>query len=261
MRNLRLGSCLRMIGACPSLFAARCRGSGSSWRRTRRSARWTTWQRPPQQGAQPAGRGARGARGAAQPAAPSKPTPHWPDGRVNLSQAPGHQGLLERYGRQSHRYRWLRFADESLSCGSSFSGLGQRTICVPADPRGSRRSSRAMPTRGRHAVLHRSQWHGVHRSAGTPADLHYRWGKSRLAQNCDGTWPQASARGLAESRVISAIRSDIGRGKHLSLIPVGFNEKFWFIRGGLPHTRYMHLIERFTRTGFRHIEIRSDDRR
>src|SRR6185295_11028297 len=35
----------------------------------------------------------RGARGNAPPAAPSKPTPHWPDGRVNLSQAPGIKGF------------------------------------------------------------------------------------------------------------------------------------------------------------------------
>ena len=28
----------------------------------------------------------------------------------------------------------------------------------------------------------------------------------------------------------------------------GFNEKFWFTNGGLPHTEQLHLIERFTRT-------------
>src|SRR5215813_8274923 len=44
----------------------------------------------------PAGRGQGGARGGrrgAQPATPSKPTPRWPDGRVNLSQAPGVKGF------------------------------------------------------------------------------------------------------------------------------------------------------------------------
>ena len=30
----------------------------------------------------------------------------------------------------------------------------------------------------------------------------------------------------------------------------GFNEKFWFSNGGLPHTQQLHLIERFTRTDF-----------
>ena len=43
-------------------------------------------------GARGGGRGARGGRGAAD-ATPSKPTPRWPDGRVNLSQAPGIKGF------------------------------------------------------------------------------------------------------------------------------------------------------------------------
>jgi hypothetical protein len=43
-------------------------------------------------------------------------------------------------------------------------------------------------------------------------------------------------------------------GDTLVVDTVGFNEKFWFIRGGLPHTRYMHLTERFTRTDFDTLE-------
>jgi hypothetical protein len=31
---------------------------------------------------------------------------------------------------------------------------------------------------------------------------------------------------------------------------VGFNEKFWFTNGGLPHTEALHLTERFTRSDF-----------
>ena len=30
----------------------------------------------------------------------------------------------------------------------------------------------------------------------------------------------------------------------------GFNEKMWFTQGGLPHTRYLHLTERFSRPDF-----------
>jgi hypothetical protein len=30
----------------------------------------------------------------------------------------------------------------------------------------------------------------------------------------------------------------------------GFNEKFWFSNGGLPHTAQLHLVERFTRSDF-----------
>lgn len=31
---------------------------------------------------------------------------------------------------------------------------------------------------------------------------------------------------------------------------IGFNERFWFTNGGLPHTSSLHLIERLTRTNF-----------
>ena len=41
----------------------------------------------------------------------------------------------------------------------------------------------------------------------------------------------------------------------------GFNEKFWFSNGGLPHTEQLHLIERLTRTDFNTLkyEVTIDD--
>jgi Family of unknown function (DUF6152) len=41
----------------------------------------------------------------------------------------------------------------------------------------------------------------------------------------------------------------------------GFNEKFWFDNGGLPHTEQLHLIERFTRTDMNTLkyEVSIDD--
>jgi hypothetical protein len=39
-------------------------------------------------------------------------------------------------------------------------------------------------------------------------------------------------------------------GETLVIDTKGFNEKFWFSNGGLPHTDQLHLIERFTRTDF-----------
>jgi hypothetical protein len=41
----------------------------------------------------------------------------------------------------------------------------------------------------------------------------------------------------------------------------GFNEKFWFSNGGLPHTEQLHLIERFTRTDMNTLryEVAIDD--
>jgi hypothetical protein len=44
---------------------------------------------------------------------------------------------------------------------------------------------------------------------------------------------------------------------------IGFNERFWFTAGGLPHTEALHLTERFTRTDFNTLkyEVTVDDPR
>jgi hypothetical protein len=44
-------------------------------------------------------------------------------------------------------------------------------------------------------------------------------------------------------------------GDTLVVDTVGFNEKFWMERQGIPHTEQLHLIERFTRTDFNNIKI------
>jgi len=39
-------------------------------------------------------------------------------------------------------------------------------------------------------------------------------------------------------------------GDTLVVDTAGFNEDFWFTNGGLPHTNYLRLIERFSRPDF-----------
>ena len=39
-------------------------------------------------------------------------------------------------------------------------------------------------------------------------------------------------------------------GDTLVVDTVGFNERFWIDRHGMPHTEQLHLVERFTRTDF-----------
>ena len=50
--------------------------------------------------------------------------------------------------------------------------------------------------------------------------------------------------------VASYYGTSIGRWDKDTLVvdSVGYNEKFWFMSGGLPHTEALHLTERFTRT-------------
>jgi hypothetical protein len=44
----------------------------------------------------------------------------------------------------------------------------------------------------------------------------------------------------------------VGRweGDTLVVDSIGYNERFWFTNGGLPHTQALHLVERFSRPDF-----------
>jgi hypothetical protein len=61
----------------------------------------------------------------------------------------------------------------------------------------------------------------------------------------------------------TAYGHNIGRweGDTLVVDRVGFNEKFWIDREGIPHTSQLHMVERFTRTDFNTLryEITIDD--
>jgi hypothetical protein len=56
--------------------------------------------------------------------------------------------------------------------------------------------------------------------------------------------------GQADEVVRSFYGNSIGHWEDkdtLVVDTIGFNEKFWFANGGLPHTEALHLIERFSR--------------
>ena len=65
--------------------------------------------------------------------------------------------------------------------------------------------------------------------------------------------------------VSSYYGSSVGRWDKDTLIvdSVGYNEKFWFMNGGLPHTEALHLTERFTRSDLSTLkyEVTVDDPR
>jgi hypothetical protein len=65
--------------------------------------------------------------------------------------------------------------------------------------------------------------------------------------------------------VLTYYGTSVGRweGDTLIVDSVGFNEGFWFAKGGLPHTEALHLLERFTRTDMNTLryEVTVDDPR
>ena len=66
-----------------------------------------------------------------------------------------------------------------------------------------------------------------------------------------------------EEAVLTYYGTSTGRwdGDTLIVETVGFNERFWFTRGGLPHTEALRLTERFSRPDLDtlHYEVTIDD--
>ena len=59
--------------------------------------------------------------------------------------------------------------------------------------------------------------------------------------------------------------SSVGRWEKDTLVvdSIGYNERFWFTTGGLPHTEALHLVERFSRPDLNTLryEVTVDDPR
>jgi hypothetical protein len=64
----------------------------------------------------------------------------------------------------------------------------------------------------------------------------------------DGRAQLGNARGNADNPLYYGNAVGRWEGDTLIVDTKGFNEKFWFSNGGLPHTQQLHLVERFTRT-------------
>jgi uncharacterized protein DUF6152 len=65
----------------------------------------------------------------------------------------------------------------------------------------------------------------------------------------DGRAQKGAARGNADNPLFYGQAVGKWDGDTLVVDSIGFNEKFWFSNGGMPHTTQLHLVERFTRAG------------
>ena len=85
----------------------------------------------------------------------------------------------------------------------------------------------------------------------------------------DRNWRMIFTDGRPAVQADEAVRTYYGtsvgkwQGDALIVDVVGFNEKFWFTNGGLPHTEALHLTERFTRPDLNTLnyEVTVDDPR
>ena len=77
----------------------------------------------------------------------------------------------------------------------------------------------------------------------------------------DGRPQTGDLAGNADAPLYFAHASGKWEGDTLVVDTKGFNDRFWFSNGGLPHTEQLHLIERFTRTDLNTLkyEVTIDD--
>jgi hypothetical protein len=185
---------------------------------------------------------------------PSRPTPHWPDGHVNLGPLPGEKGL------------WAAGAGTSLASSA----------------RGIDNPGQNLPTNLKVADVPFLPWartvYDYRVETLTADDPHVRCkpsGGPRLYTTPYGIefveipeMQRIYVMGVGGPHTYRTIYMD-GRehpkdldpsfyghstgkydGDTLIVDTVGYNEKFWLSREGVPHTEKLHLIERFTRSDY-----------
>lgn len=206
-------------------------------------------QQPAAQG-QGQGKGGRG-KGKARP--PSRPTPHWPDGRVNLGPLPGEKGV------------WAGNAGSTLATNVGRRGIDNNRINLPTNLKTTdvpfQPWARALYDY-RQERLTADDPHVRCKGSGGPRLYHTPYGFEIIdAQDQQKifvvgvggphTWRVFYMDGREHPKDLdpSYYGNSIGHweGETLVVDTIGFNERFWFTREGLPHTEQLHLIEKFSR--------------
>ncbi len=200
------------------------------------------------------------------------PAPRWPDGQIRLGPAPGQKGY------------WG---------AASASGLVERTgAAVPMNDEGLLRNmadaDRVAPFlpwakavylyRQRNLLkddpLNRCLPPGGPRLFQIPHGFQFieqsELGRILvLSGGGDRNWRIIYTDGRAQGQADEVVRgyygNSVGHWEKDTLVvdSTGYNEKFWFANGGLPHTEALHLIERFSRPDLNTLkyEVTVDDPR
>ena len=187
------------------------------------------------------------------PRPPSQPTPHWPDGRVNLGPLPGEKGV------------WSGMA------GTTFA-TNENTPASPQNlPSNLKVSEVPFQDWARALYFYRigrltaDDPHVRCKPSGGPRLFHTPYG-FELVDTADlqriymievggpHTFRTFYMDGRAHPKDLdpSYFGHSVGRwdGETLVVDTVGFNERFWLTREGIPHTESLHLTERFTRLDY-----------
>jgi hypothetical protein len=200
------------------------------------------------------------------------PAPRWPDGQVRLGPAPGQKGYWAATGAKAlveSTATNVRMNDEGLLANLADADrvapmlpwakalylLRQRTL-LKDDP-----ITRCMPPGGpRQFQMPNGVQFIEQRDTGRVLVLMGGGNRNWRVINTDGR-PQ----GQAAEVVLTYYGTSVGRWEKDALVvdSIGYNERFWFASGGLPHTEALHLTERFTRPDLNTLkyEVTVDDPR
>jgi hypothetical protein len=204
----------------------------------------------------------RGARLFTSPGAPATPpppapAPRWPDGRVRLGPPPGDTGYWDAASASTLTERTgapIRVDDDGLLFDLADADRvaplqpwakavylhRQRTLLVD-DP-----ASRCLPPGGPRQFQTPHGFQFIEqRELGRILVLFGGGNRNWRVIHTDGR-PQGQPAGM----VLSYYGHSIGWWENddtLVVDAIGFNERFWLTRGGLPHADGLHLVERFSR--------------
>ena len=186
---------------------------------------------------------------------PARPTPHYADGRVNLGPLPGEKGV------------WEGNAGSTLATNMG-RGIDNPRMNLPTNMKISEVPfqpwARALYDY-RQATTTKDDPHTKCLPSGGSRLFHTPYGfefvdipeQKRIYMIEVGgphTWRIIHMDGAPHPKNLdpSFFGHSTGRwdGDSLVVDTVGFNERFWLTREGIPHTEFLHLTERFTRTDY-----------
>jgi hypothetical protein len=191
-----------------------------------------------------------------KPTARKSPAPRWPDGQIRLGAPPGQKGYwgaASAKGLVDSSAANVRMNDDALLVNLSDVDrvapfqpwaktlyLHRQRTRLKDDP-----MARCIPPGGPRQFLMPNGFQFVEqRELGRILVLLGGGNRNWRVIYTDGR-PQ----GQAAEVVLTFYGNSVGRWEKDTLVvdSIGYNERFWFTSGGLPHTEALHLIERFSR--------------
>ena len=200
------------------------------------------------------------------PAADSRPTPRWPDGRVRLSPEPGALGF---WAGPTARALVEDGVDVEMNADGLLADLGDATSVAPLQPWAlALYVDRQRNFLGDDPTYLRCLPPAGPRQFMTPQGVQFLEDRARqrvfvLLGSGNHNWrliylddreQVGDQAGDANNPLYYGRSVGHWEGDTLVVDTVGFNERFWFSNGGLPHTDRLHLVERFTRSDYDTLE-------